>query len=258
MSIKTVVIAWGMVLYSVLSTIGAFAQKKEETKMKLIYVMDAQCGWCYGNGFNMASIYQEFQGDYDFEFINGGMWLGNQAPTAGSQISSYIQSHLPRFESYTGIIVSNEYKSLIKDSDYVMSSLEPSAAIVLSKKLAPDHVFEFAKEVQLALFDRGMRLNEFETYLPILEKFDIDPKEFKSQWLSEENLKATYAEFQSIQGVVNGFPALILEANGQKQLLASGYFQLDAMRKALTELKQQEKTAVKADGASCEIGEDCD
>lgn len=201
-------------------------------KKKLVYVMDAQCGWCYGNSKNMLSIYQEFSDTYDFEFLNGGMWVGENAPQSGGRISEYIGSQIPRLESHTGMKISEAFISLIRDSDYVLSSLEPSAAIVLMKEQTKQ-AFLIAKEVQSALFVEAKRLDELSTYLPILEKFDIDASLFENQWMSEENLKQTNEEFNKVRSMVNAFPCLLIEENNQLSVLASGYFELEAMRERL-------------------------
>ena len=37
---------------------------------RLIYVMDPQCGWCYGNSHNMTSIYSKYKSLIDFKFMN--------------------------------------------------------------------------------------------------------------------------------------------------------------------------------------------
>lgn len=212
-----------------------FPQDKNKMNTKLIYVMDPQCGWCYGNSKNITAIYNEFKDEMEFELLSGGMWVGKNAPQAGEQISSYIVPQIPRLTAYTGMEISNEFKTLISNSDYVLSSLEPSAAIVLFKKMAHEKAVYMSKEVQQALFVDAKPLDELETYLPILEKYNLDKEKFKAAWLEEDNLKETQQEFNRARSLANGFPTLILEVNGKQQVLASGYFELEAMRKRIKE-----------------------
>lgn len=216
--------------------------KKEQTmntNKKLIYIMDAQCGWCYGNAENITTIYNEYKNKFDFEFLNGGMWIGENAPQAGEKVNNYIGTHLPRLVDYTGVKISDEYKELIANSDYVLSSLEPSAAIVLLKKLVPEKAFEIAKEVQNIYFTQGKRLDKLATYLPILEQYGIAKSDFEKAWLSEENLKETYQEFNRVSGLVRGFPTLFLQEDDKTTVLASGYFQLATMQTKLDEILKQ-------------------
>lgn len=191
---------------------------------KVIYVMDPQCGWCFGNSKNITELYGELKGDLEFEFLVGGMWLGERAPTGGAALAQFIQSHAPRMVQVTGAAVGTGYYERTQDSSYTFSSLEPSAAIVWAKAAAPDRVFEFAKAVQSALFVSGKRLDELETYLPLLEAFQLDQQAFIQQWMSAENIQATQLEFERAGQLANGFPALLFQEGQQIQVIRSGYF----------------------------------
>ncbi len=210
-------------------------QRKNSVK-KLIYVSDPQCGWCYGNGENILSIYNEFKADFEFELLNGGMWIGEHAPTGGEKTSDYIQSQAPRLMSYTGVEISEAYFAMLKDPKYVLSSLEPCSAIMAIKQMAPDFVFEFSKEIQKAQFVLGSRLEEIESYLPILNKMGLSSDEFQSLWLTEKNLELCMAEFDIADKITNGFPTLLLQDEKDLKVLASGYFNLEEMKENLKDL----------------------
>ncbi len=200
--------------------------------------MDPQCGWCYGNNENIESIYEIFNKDYQFEFLVGGMWLGENAPKGGDSLNQFIKANAPRMSEYTGAEVSEKFYELTKDESYAFSSLEPSAAIVLVKKLAPNFSFSFAKDVQKVMFIEGKRLDQLETYKPLLEKYTINISDFETAWMSEENLSETQAEFKKASAFANGFPTMILENENEEYfLLANGYFQKEEMIKKLNELK---------------------
>ena len=203
---------------------------------KLMYIMDAQCGWCYGNSNNIQAIYESFKDKIEFEFLNGGMWLGEQAPKAGKEISDYIGTHLPRLIEYTGVEVSDNFKELIANSSYTLSSLEPSAAVVLLKKMKPNQAFEIAKEIQKILFIEGKTLDDITSYIEVLNHFEIDQTAFENEWLSESNLRETYQEFQKAQSLTRSYPTLILQEEDQMSLLASGYFEVNKMKKALSQI----------------------
>lgn len=53
--------------------------------MKVTYVMDPQCGWCYGNSENITALQKEFEEEFDFELLVGGMWLGKNTHTSAAQ-----------------------------------------------------------------------------------------------------------------------------------------------------------------------------
>ncbi len=207
------------------------------TKMKVTYVMDPQCGWCYGNSANIKALQEEFKKDFDFELLLGGMWLGQNAPAGGDGLSQFLQNHAPRMAATTGATVDNSYYELAKDTTYAFSSLEPSAAIKLIKEIAPDKVFTFAKKVQQALFVEGKRLDQKETYLEILKTMSLDTAIFDSLWMGEDNISKTKAEFTNASNLANGFPTLVITKDGKTETLASGYFNKETMIQKLNQLK---------------------
>lgn len=192
---------------------------------KIIYLLDVQCGWCYGNSENISEINAIFSKDVEFELLVGGMLLGNQAPKGGEQFHQFILANSPRMESHTKAYVSPDFYKLSKDNSYTFSSYEPDAAIVAIKKIAPDKIFAFTKELQRALFAQGKRLDVFENYVDVLTSLNISVEDFKKEWLSDENKLATEMEFKKAKQLANGYPTLILQDGEELITLAAGYFE---------------------------------
>lgn len=200
--------------------------------------MDPQCGWCYGNSQNITALHETFKDDFDFELLVGGMWLEKNAPAGGNKLSNFLHHHAPRMIAITGAHIDNRYYELAKEKTYTFSSLAPSAAIRLVKDVAQDQVFLFAKKVQQALFVEGKRLDEKETYSQVLIAMGIDKKIFENRWMKKENIANTKAEFSYASSIAHGFPTLLITKNSKTEVLASGYFNLEQMKKTLVELME--------------------
>ncbi|MCT4589682.1 MAG: DsbA family protein [Carboxylicivirga sp.] len=198
--------------------------QKQNNMVKLKYVMDPHCGWCYGNSENMIWLEEQLQNKLNIEIVVGGMWLGSNAPLGGNEFSHFIQSHSPQMEQRTGAIVSESFYDLAKNTTYTFSSLEPSAAIVLVKQIMPEKALLFAKELQKATFLSGHRLDEIATYTSILKRLGLDEADFTDKWLKVENVKATEAEFKTSRQLARSYPTLLIEINDEIRPLASGYF----------------------------------
>jgi putative protein-disulfide isomerase len=212
--------------------------KENESKMKpkLIYIMDPHCGWCYGNSHNITELYTQYNGKVIFELLVGGMWTGNNAPQGGPELEQFINTHSPRMEASTGAFVSKDYYKLAKDSSYIFSSLEPAAAIVWVKELAPEETFMFAEAVQKASFAEGKRLDKTETYIPILDELRLDAHTFQQEWLSEANIRNTLEEIRIARLWASGFPTLLLQDKSGVRSLASGYFNLEEMTQTIDKI----------------------
>ncbi|WP_281613800.1 hypothetical protein [Flammeovirga sp. SubArs3] len=196
--------------------------------MKLIYIMDPQCGWCYGNSDNIKKVVEAYP-ELDFELMVGGMWVGEQAPAGGEALHGFIQKNSPVMEKKTGALVSTEFYELTKDESYTFSSFEPCLAISWVKKNAPEKTLEFASELQKAQFYFGQRFDDFKTYIAILQKLDIDPQPFMDSWGNEENQKETIEEINQSRKMAAGFPSLFIDTTATIEKLAAGYFDADEM-----------------------------
>lgn len=204
---------------------------------KLVYIMDPQCGWCYGNSTNMTDIYQRFKNDFEFEVVVGGLWVSPEIPKGGAMMSRFIEGNSPRMEHTTGAKVGQAYYDLTKDETYTFSSLEPSAAIVAVKTIALDKSLSFAKAVQNILFSDGLRLDELPSYKSTLEHLSIDVQQFEKEWLSENNIAKTEAEFKRAKALTKSFPSLIVQEKIVAKNLTTGYFDKEALIEQLNQLK---------------------
>lgn len=200
--------------------------------------MDPHCGWCYGNSQNISELYAQYNNEITFELLVGGMWMGNNAPQGGPGLGQFINTHSPRMEATTGAFVSKSYYELAHDTNYVFSSLEPAAAIVLVKELAPKKTFAFAKAVQKASFAGGKRLDKIETYIPILDGLKLDAHTFQETWLSEDNIQKTLEEIKIARQWASGFPTLLQQDESGIRTLASGYFNLEKMAQTIDKIVQ--------------------
>ncbi|GAB1308406.1 hypothetical protein KH5_10890 [Urechidicola sp. KH5] len=157
------------------------------------------------------------------------MWLGDNAPIGGEELSVFLQSNGPQMEARTQMPLSDSFYELALDSSYTFSSLPASAVIVLIKQLVPEKGMLFAKEVQKAQFAQGKRLDSLETYESILKALEIEVSVFKENWMSENNLKATEIEFLKAREFAQGFPTLLIKQNDSLQVLTSGYFDYESV-----------------------------
>ena len=217
------------------------AQKSTSMQQKkgtLIYIMDPQCGWCYGNSENILQLKETLKDEVDFELLTGGMWVGENAPKGGVGFNNFIQQHSPTMERTTGAEVSAKFYELTKDETYTFSSLEASQAIVAVKNIAPEKAFAFAKCVQRIQFVDGKRFDKLESYIEIVEQLEIDTNDFVQRFQSPENLMETKHEFAIARQLASGFPMLVLKVGENYYGIISGYFKVSStVKKVRAQLK---------------------
>lgn len=215
----------------------------ENSKLGLIYVYDALCGWCYGFSGVMKSIYEQYQNDFDFEVISGGMVLGERAG-ALSESRALIESHYPTVEEMTGVKFGEPFLVALVEGTRYFSSEKPSIALSVFKSYLPNKAILFAHALQKAIYADGIDLEQDENYLHLIQPFDIPKDQFLEKLKSEDFKQAAYYDFALAKQLqVTGYPAAFIKVGDSNfYMIAKGYASLETMQLRITNvLKEIEK-----------------
>jgi putative protein-disulfide isomerase len=196
-------------------------------KPLLIYCYDAYCGWCYGFSPVIRQLYENYKDRIDFEVLSGGM-IPAENPAPISRMAGYIAEAYKNVEALTGIKFGEDYLWHIFNpdlSDWFPASEKPAIALSVFKDYYPDHAVLFAADLQYALHYEGRDLCDDEAYRHLLEKYQIDAKEFYQKLHSPAYKEKAYYDFALCKQLqVTGFPAVLMQVSDQKfYLLSRGY-----------------------------------
>ncbi|MCW3467146.1 DsbA family protein [Chitinophaga nivalis] len=191
--------------------------------MKLIYIMDPLCGWCYGNYPNTLRTAEKYQHSIPMEIVPGGMWAGANVRRQSKQMAAYFRKHDEQIAALTGTAFGEAYFQFITDENILLDSEVPSRAIVTVQQHWPDKSVAFAAAVQKARYADGKDLNETMVYEDICTALDIDTPAFLSLFPSAEMKAATQEAFRRAAGYAMSYPTLLLEKDGKTFLIEQGY-----------------------------------
>lgn len=201
--------------------------------MKLIYIMDPQCGWCFGFAPQISK--------FDVSVRFGGMWLSPQAPIGGPSLADFIKNNGPRMEQITGRKLGKAYYELCLNSNYEFSSLPPCAACLLVKKRHPDQLKNFVALLQDKFFIEGKRMDKEEVYKEIMDELGFsreDQHYVFSNWMSYENIEETHKEFEySRYLTAGGYPTVLAQKDGKIYTLSQGFTTQENLEKAIQGLR---------------------
>ncbi len=218
-------------------------QSKLMNKPKIIYVTDAMCGWCYVFGNVMSEIQTEFENDFDFIAISGGMIVGDRIGPI-SEMAEFIKSAYPRVEQYTGVKFGEDYVKLLDEGTYMANSIKPAIALNAFKSYLPLKSVEFSHDLQYAHFYQGKNINEKEAILEITEQYGINATEFVERMNDDRIHQLTFQEFEYVKKAgITGFPAVLCESEKGVYMVSSGYRSLEDMRTIINATKD----AIKSD-----------
>ncbi len=209
-------------------------------KLKIIYVYDALCGWCYAFSKVMTKLYALHHEEFYFDVISGGMILGDRVGPI-SESSDIIKEHLPRLEETSGVKFGAGYLKVLEKGEQIQDSEKPSIALTVFRSFLPDQAILFAADLQTTKYQDGTDLALDESYFPLLEKYGIDQNLFLEKLQSEEFKQLAYYDFAIAKQLqVSGYPAAFIQAGDQEfYMIAKGYADFETMELRIKNVKQQ-------------------
>ncbi|KAB1064485.1 DsbA family protein [Salibacter halophilus] len=190
---------------------------------KLLYFFDPLCGWCYGFSKVIGQIHEKYADKLDFTVYSGGMITGDQVKPIG-ELADFLRGANEEVEKRSGVKFGEGFKKTIEEGTNKLSSLEPARAISTAKNMAPHIQIPFAERVQQRIYFDGAEPASLESYLPLAKEFDLDEKEFREKFYSNESITWAVEDFyMTKQFGIQGFPATIIEHNGEYFMVGRGY-----------------------------------
>jgi len=193
-------------------------------KPKIVYGYEALCGWCYGFSDELNKAVSILKSEVDFELINCGLFVDNKEAKM-ELISGHIKNNMQFVTDKTGKEFGKGFLDLLENKEYPYNSMKASIAIEVIKELIPEKVFDFAAKIQKAFFYYGCDVHCDETYLSIINEYNIDESRFIENIHSEVYANKVRSLFyESIQYQFSGYPASAVKKEGQVKKLIEGFF----------------------------------
>lgn len=206
--------------------------------IKLIYFYDALCGWCYGFSPVISKIYTDYQEQFDFEIISGGLKIGDGVGPIGV-VAPYIKAGAYKtVEERAGVTFGEAFvQGALEEGTMILNSLPPGIALSIVKEKMPEKAFEFASILHKAIYMDGLHPEDLAGYGPYVEKIGLDSAEFVADMQLPEFEKRTKQEFAFSQQLgIRGFPTLIGVKADSAFMITHGYEDYDIVSAKLDSL----------------------
>ncbi len=208
--------------------------------MKIIYVYDALCGWCYGFSPVIEKFYAQHRDTHDFEVVSGGMITGSRIGPIG-EVAPYIKQAYKEVENRTGVRFGESFlNDVLEEGSTVFTSMPLAVAMSVFKGHQPQQAVSFAAALQKAVYYDGLAPQDTAAYGPVAEGFGLNGADFVMQMEQPESQRAAQHDFERTQQLgVRGFPAVIAQVDETYYGLANGYLPLDALNQQFESLRSQ-------------------
>lgn len=190
--------------------------------MKLLYIMDPMCAWCYAFQPELEDFLQKHP-SLDVDYIMGGLAPDTYEPMSEDMKKS-ISSYWVEIEKKTQVTFNHEYWKL--NTPY-RSTYPACRAVISAQTLKDKSSYEMAKAIQSAYYKKAKNPSLKETLVECAISIGLDEVEFLKVFNSyetekkfQEHLNITY------QLQVRGFPALFyINDKNQAYPLTFGFTQ---------------------------------
>ncbi|RFU48838.1 DsbA family protein [Paraburkholderia sp. DHOC27] len=208
--------------------------------MKLIFVGDPMCSWCYGFSKEMKTIVQTLP-DLDVQVVMGGLAAGSTTvlDDAGKR---FRLTHWARVEQASGVEFNRE--ALLARKNFVYDTEPVCRAVVTARLIEPSvDLLKVLAAFQRAFYVDGADTTSGEVLAEVgasalqAAGFDVDAKSFLAVWSSDNAKLAARKDFELTRKLgVSGFPSLFVEVDGKISPLSSGYTQAASIQQSLMRL----------------------
>ncbi len=209
--------------------------------MKIIYIYDALCGWCYGFTSVINEFHEKYQNQADFEVISGGMITGERIGPIG-EVAPYISWAYKDVEKATGIKFGENFlNNTLVNGTAIFTSIPPAIALTIFKEQDPTNSYSFASALQHAIYYEGIEPKNLSAYGRIAAQFNLDSSTFVNKMLEPRYASRAREDFQmSVALGVTGFPSVFVEKDGHYYKISSGYAPLNTLEKNFEAVKNKE------------------
>jgi len=195
-----------------------------QEKMKLIYVGDPMCSWCYGIANEWTEVVDHYK-DAEVELVMGGLRPYNDETIAS--MKDFLRGHWEEVNKRSG----QEFSYDILDrADLTYDTEPPSRAVVIVRALAPEKEVAFFKLVQKDFYFHNKDMSTSASYHNSLSKLEISIEEFDTKFEAPEAKENVRKDFERASELgVNSFPTVLLSKGDEIIPVARGYAESEKM-----------------------------
>lgn len=178
--------------------------------VKLTYVFDAYCGWCYGFGPAVRGFAATNAGRVELDVVSGGLFTGARVAPIGTM--PYVAGANARIAELTGVEFGPGYQELVADGRFQMDSTAAAIGFAALRTVAPERALESAEAMQRAFYFDGLSLSEASTYQHIADQLGLDA--VAAVFTSPDGRAAAVHDFtQAARLGVTSYPTLLLHTD---------------------------------------------
>lgn len=199
-------------------------------KVKLYYVHDPMCSWCWGYKPTLELLKQQLPSSIEFEYLMGGLAPDSDVPMP-LEMQQKLQSIWHQIEEQLGTEFNHEYWTTCQP----VRTTYPACRAVIAAGFQ-DRYQEMLEAIQHAYYLRAMPPHDVDTHQQLAEELRLDLPLF----INDLNGKVVEEEFDDQLSLsrsleVHSYPSLVLQVNDSYFPVAVDYQSTEPTLKVIRE-----------------------
>lgn len=187
--------------------------------MRLLYIGDPMCSWCWGFAPVLRRARDHY--DVDLEIVVGGLRPGAAARPLDPVLRAHLEHHWTQVEQASGQPFN---RATLQRSGWLYDTEPACRAVVAVRRRAPERLFEMFELFQGAFYRDAIDITDPKAIAELVAGAGLDPEGFIAEMHSDAVGEETYRDFALVRRFgVQGFPALLLFEGETLKLHLSGY-----------------------------------
>lgn len=202
--------------------------------MRLLYIADPMCSWCYGFGPELGKLLARHP-DAEVELVMGGLRPFN-TQAATPEFREMLRGHWRHVATASGLPFS---EAALATPGFVYDTEPACRAVVAARSMDAAKALAYLKAVQAAFYRDGRDVTRGEDLADIAGECGFERDTFRMLLDSPRMREETRADFARTQSLgVSGFPTLGVVHADRIYLVTSGYVTDDVLEYRLAEIEQ--------------------
>ena len=198
--------------------------------MRLFYVADPMCSWCWGFSSTLSEIERQLRPEVTLQLVLGGLAPDSEVPMDAAT-KLYVQEAWRAVEAQTGAMFDHGFWERCEPR----RSTWPACRAVIA---AGDRGREMFDAIQRAYYTEARDPSDRATLVDLGEELGLDPPDFRQAIDAPETHARLEADFALRKELgISGFPSLAAEQDGEKSTIVSGWSAPEHVRMVLGQLR---------------------
>ena len=197
----------------------------------LIYIADPMCSWCYGFGPELNALLEGLPG-LPVEVVVGGLRAFNTA-VMDEPMRNELMVHWAQVHATSGLTMLD---NAVNQPTFIYDTEPACRAVVTARTLSPQGALPVFSAIQHAFYAEGRDVTRGDILAEVacaaLAGCGVQHSadHFLALWSSAPMRQATLDDFNLTKSwKIDGFPMLVLERNGQLDMVTSGFARTSAL-----------------------------